>query len=405
MSAFQLLIRTTNSGTSSSTQFTLPGDSGETYDFVIDWGDGGADETINSGSSWTHTYSSGGDYTLSITESSTGGFPAIKFNNGGDKLKVLELANWGTNKWITFEDAFYGCSNLTITATDHATAVTGFVTDFSFAWFNNSLTSFPLIDTSSGTNFSFAWRDNSLTSFPLIDTSSGTSFYYTWARNSLTSFPLIDTSSGTDFRYSWFNNSLTSFPLIDTSSGTNFGSTWRQNSLTSFPLIDTSSVTTFSFAWRENSLTSFPLIDTSSGTNFLFAWFNNSLTSFPLIDTSSGTDFSGAWRDNSLTSFPLIDTSSGTNFGNAWDGNTINTGDYNALLAGLSANANNSVTWGGGSSKYHDTGQTQRDILTAAPRNWTITDGGYDATYVPPSSGAPAQNAQHNNLRNIRMAP
>jgi len=171
VSAFQLLIRTTNSGTSSSTQFTLPGDSGETYDFVIDWGDGGADETINSGSSWTHTYSSGGDYTLSITESSTGGFPAIKFNNGGDKLKVLELANWGTNKWITFEDAFYGCSNLTITATDHATAVTGFVTDFSFAWRDNSLTSFPLIDTSSGTNFGTQWRGNSLTSFPLIDTS------------------------------------------------------------------------------------------------------------------------------------------------------------------------------------------------------------------------------------------
>ena len=382
MSAFQLLIRTTNSGTSSSTQFTLPGDSGETYDFVIDWGDGGADETINSGSSWTHTYSSGGDYTLSITESSTGGFPAIKFNNGGDKLKVLELANWGTNKWITFEDAFYGCSNLTITATDHATAVTGFVTDFSFAW-----------------------RDNSLTSFPLIDTSSGTNFRYSWVNNSLTSFPLIDTSSGTNFSFAWLNNSLTSFPLIDTSSGTNFSGAWRENSLTSFPLIDTSSGTTFSFAWDGNSLTSFPLIDTSSGTDFGNAWRGNSLTSFPLIDTSRGTNFSGAWRDNSLTSFPLIDTSSGTNFGIAWAGNTINTGDYNALLAGLSANANNSVTWGGGSSKYHDTGQTQRDILTAAPRNWTITDGGYDATYVPPSSGAPAQNAQHNNLRNIRMAP
>ena len=405
MSAFQLLIRTTNSGTSSSTQFTLPGDSGETYDFVIDWGDGGADETINSGSSWTHTYSSGGDYTLSITESSTGGFPAIKFNNGGDKLKVLELANWGTNKWITFEDAFYGCSNLTITATDHATAVTGFVTDFSFAWRDNSLTSFPLIDTSSGTNFGNAWRGNSLTSFPLIDTSSGTIFSFAWRENSLTSFPLIDTSSGTNFLFAWFNNSLTSFPLIDTSSGTNFSFAWRDNSLTSFPLIDTSSGTNFSGAWLGNSLTSFPLIDTSSGTDFESAWDGNSLTSFPLIDTSSGTDFSGAWRDNSLTSFPLIDTSSGTNFGIAWAGNTINTGDYNALLAGLSANANNSVTWGGGSSKYHDTGQTQRDILTAAPRNWTITDGGYDATYVPPSSGAPAQNAQHNNLRNIRMAP
>ena len=85
-------------------------------------------------------------------------------------------------------------------------------------------------------SFRYAWRDNSLTSFPLIDTSSGTNFGHAWQDNNLTSFPLIDTSSGTDFRYAWFGNNLTSFPLIDTSSGTDFRFAWRGNAeLVDFP--------------------------------------------------------------------------------------------------------------------------------------------------------------------------
>ena len=112
----------------------------------------------------------------------------------------------------------------------------GEVADFGFAWYSNNLTSFPLIDTSSGTDFGFAWYSNSLTSFPLIDTSSGTNFGYAWSSNSLTSFPLIDTSSGTDFSAAWYSNSLTSFPLIDTSSGTNFEFAWYNNAeLVDFP--------------------------------------------------------------------------------------------------------------------------------------------------------------------------
>ena len=199
-------------------------------------------------------------------------------------------------------------------------------TNFSRAWYNcRSLTSFPLIDTSSGTDFARAWQNcRSLTSFPLIDTSAGTNFFAAWLDcTSLTSFPLIDTSSGTNFFQAWSGcNSLTSFPLIDTSAGTNFSRAWRGcTGLTSFPLIDTSAGTNFVAAWRGcSSLTSFPLIDTSAGTNFSYAWRNcTSLTSFPLIDTSAGTSFSRAWQNcSSLTSFPLIDTSAGTNFGQAW---------------------------------------------------------------------------------------
>jgi hypothetical protein len=121
-----------------------------------------------------------------------------------------------------------------------ATASYGAVTDFSSFWKDwSELTSFPLIDTSSGTIFDISWRNcTSLTSFPLIDTSSGTSFRGTWRNcSSLTSFSLIDTSAGTDFFSAWFNcSSLTSFPLLNTSAGTNFSRAWRDcTSLTSFP--------------------------------------------------------------------------------------------------------------------------------------------------------------------------
>jgi len=135
------------------------------------------------------------------------------------------------------------------------------------------------------TDFTTFWRDwSEITSFPLIDTSSGTGFYRAWRNcSSLTSFPLIDTSSGTDFRSAWYNcTSLTRFPLIDTSAGTNFNYAWYNCfSLTSFPLIDTSSGTDFSSAWRNClSLTSFPanIFDNVKGGDFTDAFTNTALT-------------------------------------------------------------------------------------------------------------------------------
>jgi hypothetical protein len=111
------------------------------------------------------------------------------------------------------------------------------------------------------TNFSSFWRDwSEITSFPLIDTSSGTRFDAAWYRCiSLTSFPLIDTSAGTDFNYAWYNCiSLTSFPLIYTSAGTDFANAWRGcNSLTSFPagLFDNVSGGNFNNAFTNTALT------------------------------------------------------------------------------------------------------------------------------------------------------
>jgi hypothetical protein len=123
----------------------------------------------------------------------------------------------------------------------------------------------------------------------------------------ITSFPIIDTSSGTNVNSAWFGcSSLTSFPIIDTSSVTNFNGSWVNcSSLTSFPLIDTSFGTFFSGAWQNcSSLTSFPLINTSSGAFFQNAWQNcSSLTSFPanIFDNIKAGNFTNAFVSTALT--------------------------------------------------------------------------------------------------------
>jgi len=205
-------------------------------------------------------------------------------------------------------------------------------------------------------------------------------------RLEITSFPLINTSSGTDFQTAWEGcRSLTSFPLIDTSSGTNFYAAWQRcSSLTSFPLINTSSGTDFGIAWRDCSgLTSFPLIDTSAGINFSLAWYDcRSLTSFPLIDTSSGTDFSYAWKKcTSLTSFPAnaFDNVSGGDFTDAFANTALTQTSIDNILVSLVASgisAGTRVFDQSGGSAPSAAGEAAIDTLRS--RGWTVTvTGGY----------------------------
>jgi len=105
--AYQILVKTDNAGTSSSTQFTLPATG--TYD--VDWGDGTVETKTGVA---THTYASVGNYVIKVT----GGLTAITFNNGGDRLKLLEIQNWGDIAWSTMGSAYFGCSNMQGTFTD-----------------------------------------------------------------------------------------------------------------------------------------------------------------------------------------------------------------------------------------------------------------------------------------------
>ncbi|WP_422105444.1 BspA family leucine-rich repeat surface protein [Winogradskyella sp.] len=79
---------------------------------IIDWGDG----TIESGlgDNPSHNYINAGEYIVSVS----GRTNTINFNNGGDRLNILELIQWGSNRWTTMDSAFAGCANLDVTATD-----------------------------------------------------------------------------------------------------------------------------------------------------------------------------------------------------------------------------------------------------------------------------------------------
>ena len=78
----------TSAGSSGSNQVRLPLQSSGIYNFLVDWGDESNDTiTIWNQDAVTHTYASEGVYTINITGIIIGWY----FNNGGDRLKILEI--------------------------------------------------------------------------------------------------------------------------------------------------------------------------------------------------------------------------------------------------------------------------------------------------------------------------
>ena len=69
---------------------------------------------INNSGNLTITFEGVGNYDIEII----GYFPRIYFNNSGDKTKLTDIKQWGDIKWTSFENSFFGCSNLTGTFTD-----------------------------------------------------------------------------------------------------------------------------------------------------------------------------------------------------------------------------------------------------------------------------------------------
>lgn len=95
--------------------FTLPTVSNGSYDAKIEWGDGQEDDlTVWNAPEITHTYVNAGDYDIAIS----GVFTGWSVNNYADRLKIVEVKQWGCLLLGTGNGAFHGCGNLSITATD-----------------------------------------------------------------------------------------------------------------------------------------------------------------------------------------------------------------------------------------------------------------------------------------------
>ena len=112
---FIILVNTALAGSASDTmQLPIRG-----TNMTIDWGDGTVETGITqiatpSSANWiTHQYSDSGVYQIKIT-----GLDWIYFVNAGDRLKLLEIQNWGTGQWALMQGAFGGCQNMTGTFTD-----------------------------------------------------------------------------------------------------------------------------------------------------------------------------------------------------------------------------------------------------------------------------------------------
>ncbi|BFP42072.1 hypothetical protein FGF1_29170 [Flavobacteriaceae bacterium GF1] len=131
---------TTKSGTSTSNSITIPA----IGNYDVDLGNDGDYDLFNQTDEITvnvtnYTDPDGNNYVAGEiqvalrNDSDTSGLTRINFgdsSNGGDRQKLVSVDQWGTNMlWSTMEDAFYGCANLDVKATDAPNLVN--VTDMS----------------------------------------------------------------------------------------------------------------------------------------------------------------------------------------------------------------------------------------------------------------------------------
>ena len=151
---FESTWDTTQAGSANDT-VVLPLRSNGSYDFRIDWGDGKSnrdDITVYNQSEVTHQYDDTGVYTIKVVGDITG----WKFDNAGDDNKILDVSQWGP--LVLDGGAFYGCSNLNVTAKDIFSCRTSSAKDIFRSC--TSLLDIPglhLLDTSNINNFMVAF--------------------------------------------------------------------------------------------------------------------------------------------------------------------------------------------------------------------------------------------------------
>ena len=304
--AYAIKIKTDNGGTSSSTQFTFPA----TGTYTISWGDG-AVETLTGAQ--THTYPAAGTYVVQVT----GGLTSVTY--GGDKLKLLEIMQWGSIAWTTAANAYKGCGNMQGTFTDapNFSAVTNMSSMFQSAtFFNHAIDSW---DVSSVTDMSYMFYIAGSFNQPLNS----------WDVSSVTNM------SGMFHSATSFNQPLNSW---DVSSVTNMAAMFQ--SATSFDQAidswDVSSVTDMSYMFRgatafNQSIGSWDVIAVTNIANFML--------------NKTAANYSASHLDAIYNQWSLL-----------------------TLQPSLSINF--------GTIKYTAAGSAGRAVLTGAPNSWTIVDGG-----------------------------
>ena len=367
-SEFITTWKTDNAGTSNDTSITIP-TFGAGYDYEVDWdNDGTFDETGITGDV-THDFGTAGTYTIQIK----GDFPRITLGaeNGGDRLKLIEINQWGRQKWKTMYKAFEGASNLKITATDKPdlSEVTSFYRIFANARsFNSDVSRW---NTNNVADMSYAFYNARQFDQPLNhwDTKSVTRMtaMFSGASNFNQSLTRWSTESVVDMSYMFanarnFNEAITSW---NTSRVGNMDSmfylaaSFNQN-------ID---------RWNVGLVTSMRSMF-NEAVNFnqpLDLWNTENVTNLEQM-------FSGAESfDQDLSNWEV------TQVGSMWGmfaGVRLSTPNYDALLNSWDAQrVRNGINLDGGDSRYCKGKEARESLKTE--KDWEISDGGYNCGPSP----------------------
>jgi len=355
---FKITVDTTKVGSASNT-FVLPLQNGATS-MTVFWGDGNSDViTAHNQAELTHVYSSSGSYQVTLD----GIFYGIKFNNGGDKLKLSSIDSWGTNQWGSMNRAFFGCSNLVANYSDSPdTSLVGLM-DFAFS----SCTLFNgLIDFNTSAVTTMEWMFKGCaalnSSFSLSDTSNVTNMSQMFSGCTLFNQAInFDTSAVTItstmfYNCQNFNQSITfNAPLLLLANAM-FERCYVLNQPIS--LTTSSSLTNTSRMFVLCYLFNSPItISNTSGVTTMQSMFN--------IASAFDQDIS-AFQINALTNaISMLQASS------------FSQTNYDLLLPAWDAYGTSGVTFHAGTAQYAafpSAPATARALMVG--RGWTITDGG-----------------------------
>ena len=339
--------------------FTLPINNDPAQDGIIDWGDSSTSDL--SYANRTHTYASGGVYTISISGDVLKGF---RFNNGGDKLKIIEVVSWGHMNLTTLNRAFQGCTNLLdIAATDAPTITTS---DASYAWYNCS--SLRTLDTSAWDMSSVTTYTSALRNMPALvsglegfvtstATNLQTCFFQTSYKGDLSSWDVSGVTTWTEtFRNaSSFNADMTGWVV-------------QGNMFYSYLFNSNSTITGIGLdTWDVSNLTAFRAYNCSNLNPDITSWDTSALLAVGWQSCSSFNRSMANWDINQVT-----------NFYNFLLGSGISTANYDATL--IAWDAQGTMAFSGtvnfGSSKFTGGGAAEAARLSLISKWGGILDGG-----------------------------
>ena len=116
-SPFIATWKTDNSNTLNKT-VTLPLVTGGTYNFIVDWGDNTFSEVSSFGDGdKVHNYNTVGSYTIKMYPRALTGFSQLQ-HTSSSLIDLMEISQWGANRWMSMNAMFKGCINVEVVATD-----------------------------------------------------------------------------------------------------------------------------------------------------------------------------------------------------------------------------------------------------------------------------------------------